>query len=163
MLKYCTKRILLAILTIFIVAAITFFAMNAIPGGPFNKEKATSEAAKAVLEARFNLDKPVGEQFILYLKNLMHGAQERARHIRDDMGRVQRVGQTGRHGGRDSHSWRAAAGLDCGAYAQPLARPVDNIRDYAVCVGAQFCSGHNTYAGVLSYAGLVQRVFDHRR
>ena len=38
MLKYCTKRILLAILTIFIVAAITFFAMNAIPGGPFNKE-----------------------------------------------------------------------------------------------------------------------------
>ena len=48
MLKYCTKRILLAILTIFIVAAITFFAMNAIPGGPFNKEKATSEAAKAV-------------------------------------------------------------------------------------------------------------------
>lgn len=74
MLKYCTKRILLAILTIFIVAAITFFAMNAIPGGPFNKEKATSEAAKAVLEARFNLDKPVGEQFILYLKNLMHGA-----------------------------------------------------------------------------------------
>lgn len=73
MLKYCTKRILLAILTTFIVAAITFFAMNAIPGGPFNKEKATSEAAKAVLEARFNLDKPVGEQFILYLKNLMHG------------------------------------------------------------------------------------------
>ena len=35
-----------AILTIFIVAAITFFAMNAIPGGPFNKEKATSEAAR---------------------------------------------------------------------------------------------------------------------
>ena len=73
MLKYCTKRILLAIFTIFIVAAITFFAMNAIPGGPFNKEKATSEAAKAVLEARFNLDKPVPQQFILYLKNFLHG------------------------------------------------------------------------------------------
>jgi oligopeptide transport system permease protein len=47
--------------------------MNAIPGGPFNKEKATSPAVKAVLEQRFNLDKPVGVQFILYMKNLVHG------------------------------------------------------------------------------------------
>ena len=47
--------------------------MNAIPGGPFNSEKALSEATKAVLEQRYNLDKPVLVQFVLYLKNLMHG------------------------------------------------------------------------------------------
>ncbi|HPE16130.1 MAG TPA: ABC transporter permease [Oscillospiraceae bacterium] len=71
--KYAIKRILLAAVTIFIIIAITFFAMNAIPGGPFNKEKATDPAVLAVLEARYNLDKPVPVQFLLYLKNLLHG------------------------------------------------------------------------------------------
>ena len=73
MLKYSIKRILLAIVTIFIIAAITFFAMNAIPGGPFAKEKAPEARIQAVLQARFNLDKPVGEQFLLYLRNLSQG------------------------------------------------------------------------------------------
>lgn len=71
--KYIIKRVLLALLSVFIIIAITFFAMNAIPGGPFNKEKATDPAVIAVLEARFNLDKPVGTQFLLYLNNLVHG------------------------------------------------------------------------------------------
>ena len=42
--RYIAKRVLLAILTIFIICAITFFLMHAIPGGPFNREKALSEA-----------------------------------------------------------------------------------------------------------------------
>lgn len=71
--KYAIKRIVLAVMTIFIIVAITFFAMNAIPGGPFNKEKATDPAVLAVLEARYNLDKPVPVQFLLYLKNILHG------------------------------------------------------------------------------------------
>ncbi len=73
MLKYTVKRVLLAVVTVFIIAAITFFAMNAIPGGPFDKEKAPDPAVQAVLEARFNLDKPVTQQFIIYLGNLLHG------------------------------------------------------------------------------------------
>ena len=73
MLKYTVKRVLLAAVTVFIIAAITFFAMNAIPGGPFDKEKAPDPAVQAVLEARFNLDKPVTQQFIIYLGNLLHG------------------------------------------------------------------------------------------
>ena len=73
MTRYIVKRVILAILTIFIVCAITFFAMNAIPGGPFNSEKALSPATKAALEKRFNLDKPVPVQFILYMGNIMHG------------------------------------------------------------------------------------------
>ena len=71
--KYVVKRIILAIASLLIICAITFFGMNAIPGGPFNKEKATSPAVKAVLEQRFNLDKPVGVQFVMYMENLMHG------------------------------------------------------------------------------------------
>ncbi len=73
MLKYSVKRILLAVLTVFIIAAITFFAMNAIPGGPFAKEKAPEASVRAVLEKRFNLDKPLLEQFFLYLGNLLRG------------------------------------------------------------------------------------------
>ena len=71
--KYIVKRVLLAILSILIVSAITFFVMNAIPGGPFNKEKATSKEAQQVLEERYNLDKPVPEQYVLYMNNLLHG------------------------------------------------------------------------------------------
>ncbi len=73
MLRYAVKRVLLAVLTVFIIAAITFFAMNAIPGGPFSSEKATDPAALAVLEARFGLDKPLLEQFVVYLGNLLRG------------------------------------------------------------------------------------------
>lgn len=73
MTKYVTKRILLALVTIFIVCGITFFAMNAIPGGPFDGEKAVSPEVKAAMEKRFNLDKPVPEQFVIYMKNLLNG------------------------------------------------------------------------------------------
>ena len=64
---------MLAIVTVLVISMITFFAMNAIPGGPFNKEKATSPQVQAVLEARYNLDKPVGEQYVLYMNNILHG------------------------------------------------------------------------------------------
>ncbi|MDO4648424.1 MAG: ABC transporter permease [Eubacteriales bacterium] len=71
--KYLVKRILLAVLSVFIICLITFFAMNAVPGGPFNSEKALSASTKEVLMKRYNLDKPVIEQFFLYLGNLLHG------------------------------------------------------------------------------------------
>ena len=71
--KYVVKRILLAVLTVFVICAITFFLMHAVPGGPFNKEKALSEATIAALNARYNLDKPVWQQFLLYMKNLFRG------------------------------------------------------------------------------------------
>lgn len=71
--KYILKRIFLALFTILFICVITFALMNAIPGGPFNKEKALSEATIASLNARYNLDKPLYVQFILYMKNLLHG------------------------------------------------------------------------------------------
>jgi len=71
--RYIVKRILLAIMTIFIVCCLTFFLMHAVPGGPFNSEKALSEATIQALNARYNLDKPIFTQFILYMKGLLHG------------------------------------------------------------------------------------------
>ena len=71
--RYAVKRILLAIVTVFIIITITFFTMNAIPGGPFASEKAPDPAVQKVLEERFNLDKPVGQQFLIYIDNMFHG------------------------------------------------------------------------------------------
>ena len=71
--KYVIKRLLLAVVTVLIICAITFFTMHAVPGGPFNREKALSEATIAALNTRYGLDKPVGEQFILYMKGIVHG------------------------------------------------------------------------------------------
>ena len=67
------KRILLALLTVLIICMITFFAMHAVPGGPFNREKALSQATVDALNARYGLDKPLFTQFINYMKGLLHG------------------------------------------------------------------------------------------
>lgn len=73
MTKYLIKRVLLALLSIFLICMITFFLMNAVPGGPFSSEKAVSPQVMAALEARFNLDKPLWQQFVMYMGNILHG------------------------------------------------------------------------------------------
>lgn len=64
---YIVKRILLAILTVFLVITITFFVMHAVPGGPFTSEKAVTPAVQEALEKKYGLDKPLFEQYITYL------------------------------------------------------------------------------------------------
>ena len=70
---YMVKRFLMALLTVFLVVAITFFVMHAIPASPFSSEKAKSDATIAALEAKYGFDKPVPVQFVNYLKNILHG------------------------------------------------------------------------------------------
>ncbi len=69
---YIAKRIVLAAFTVFLVITITFFAMKAIPGGPFLSEKAPSPAVTAQLEAKYGLDKPLMEQYTTYLTDVLH-------------------------------------------------------------------------------------------
>lgn len=71
--RYVIKRVLLAIVTVFVVVAITFFTMNAIPGGPFDKEKASDPATIKALTERYDLDKSLGEQFGIYLSRMLQG------------------------------------------------------------------------------------------
>ena len=68
---YILKRVLLAVLTVWVVITITFFVSRAVPGGPFLGEKAISAAAQAALEAKYGLDKPVMEQYITYLTDIV--------------------------------------------------------------------------------------------
>ena len=70
-LVYILKRILLAILTIWVVITVTFFVVHLIPGGPFTAEKAVSPEVQAALEAKYGLDKPVHEQYFTYLKDIV--------------------------------------------------------------------------------------------
>ena len=70
-LLYIGKRVLLMILTVWIVITITFFVTRAVPGGPFMGEKAISPAAQAALEAKYGLDKPVPEQYLTYLTDIV--------------------------------------------------------------------------------------------
>ena len=68
---YILKRILLAILTVWIVITVTFFVMHAVPGGPFMSEKAITASAQKALEAKYGLDKPLLEQYGTYLKDIV--------------------------------------------------------------------------------------------
>jgi oligopeptide transport system permease protein len=70
-LMYILKRIALAVLTVWVVITVTFFVMRAVPGGPFMSEKAISETAQAALEAKYGLDKPLSEQYLTYLKDIV--------------------------------------------------------------------------------------------
>ncbi|HEY8444873.1 MAG TPA: ABC transporter permease [Bacilli bacterium] len=68
---YILKRLLLAIATIFLVITITFFAMNAIPGGPFLSERPVTNEVLDALKAKYGLDKPLIIQYFNYLKNVV--------------------------------------------------------------------------------------------
>jgi oligopeptide transport system permease protein len=68
---YIVKRILLAIVTIWVVITVTFFVMHAVPGGPFIGEKAVSESVMKAMEAKYGLDKPLGVQYVTYLSDVV--------------------------------------------------------------------------------------------
>ena len=70
-LGYILKRLGLAVLTVWVVITATFFIMHAVPGVPFMSEKATSPAVTAQLEAKYGFDKPVWQQYLTYLKDIV--------------------------------------------------------------------------------------------
>ena len=69
---YIIRRILWMIPLLWAIATITFFLMHAVPGGPFASEKPVPESVQQALNARYNLDKPIWEQYGLYLWDLAH-------------------------------------------------------------------------------------------
>ncbi len=71
--KYFVKRIAMGILSVFIVATLTFFLMNLVPGGPFVAEKSISKAAQEALEAKFGLDKPLLQRYTTYMTDFLQG------------------------------------------------------------------------------------------
>lgn len=72
MIKYIGKRLVASLLTIWVVITLTFFLMRLMPGGPFDSDKLTPQV-KANMEAKYGMDKPLSEQYFMYMNNLIHG------------------------------------------------------------------------------------------
>ncbi|WP_227394686.1 ABC transporter permease [Jeotgalibacillus aurantiacus] len=70
MTTYIVKRFFIMIITVLVIATLTFFLMKGIPGSPFNQDRGTSEAVQANLEAHFGLDQPWYVQYGVYLKSI---------------------------------------------------------------------------------------------
>ena len=70
---FILKRLVQGIFTVWFIATATFFAMHNVPGDPLLNDRATTEAIRANLQAKYGLDKPVTTQYVIYLGNLVRG------------------------------------------------------------------------------------------
>src|SRR6266567_7702689 len=73
MAAFLIRRVLALVPVLFFVALMTFVLMHATPGGPWDREKPLSPQAVANLNAKYDLDRPLSEQFLRYLWNAVHG------------------------------------------------------------------------------------------
>ena len=73
MVKYILKRVGYSLITLFVLITVTFFLMQLLPGDPFTGEKKISEAIMANMMAKYGLDKPVWQQYLLYIGNVLQG------------------------------------------------------------------------------------------
>jgi oligopeptide transport system permease protein len=75
MTKYIIRRIIFAVPVLIAISMATFLLIQALPGGPFDSvgTKAMPEQIKALMERRYGLDRPLYEQYFLYIGNLLSG------------------------------------------------------------------------------------------
>lgn len=75
MLKYIARRVLIGLLTMIFLITATFFLMRIIPGSPFINDDESVAAQKQYeqLNAKYGLDKPLTEQYAIYMRGLIHG------------------------------------------------------------------------------------------
>lgn len=70
---YTLRRVLSALPTVLIVITVCYLLLHATPGGPFDSDRKVSAAVLANLQAKYHLDLPLWQQYLLYLKSLLHG------------------------------------------------------------------------------------------
>lgn len=73
MLSYTIRRLGSAVPTLFIIITIAFFMMRLAPGGPFDREKQLPPEIEANILRAYDLDKPIHQQYFIYLKNILQG------------------------------------------------------------------------------------------
>ena len=73
MLVYVLRRLASAIPTLFIIVTLAFFMIRLAPGGPFDLERPLDPLIMKNLERAYNFDKPLWQQFTIYLGNLAQG------------------------------------------------------------------------------------------
>lgn len=70
---YTLRRILATLPTMLAVISVCYFLLHATPGGPFDSERQVSAAVLANLQAKYHLDLPLWQQYLLYLQGLVQG------------------------------------------------------------------------------------------
>ena len=70
MIKLIIKRLLVAIPTLIVIIAFVFILMRLAPGGPFTSERALPPEIEKNIQAAYNLDKSIPEQFLIYVSNI---------------------------------------------------------------------------------------------
>jgi ABC-type dipeptide/oligopeptide/nickel transport system permease component len=72
-LAYTIKRLLQGLITVWFIATATFVAMHAVPGDPLSGERLANEEIRANLMARYGLDRPIWDQYLIYMGNMTRG------------------------------------------------------------------------------------------
>ncbi len=70
--KYILKRLVVSIVTVWVLTTVVFILVRLMPGDPFSSDKMTPEI-KANIERYYGFDKPVIVQYFTYLNNILHG------------------------------------------------------------------------------------------
>lgn len=73
MAKYILRRLIISIITIWLLATVSFFLLRTLPGNPFQTEKLLTVEMQQRMMAYYGLDRPLIEQYFTYMKNLVHG------------------------------------------------------------------------------------------
>lgn len=73
MVKYIFKRLIISIVTIWLLATVSFFLLRTLPGNPFQTEKLLTVEMQERMMAYYGLDRPLIEQYFTYMKNLLRG------------------------------------------------------------------------------------------
>ena len=71
--SFSLRRALATIPTLLAVISACYFLLHATPGGPFDSERQVSAAVLANLQAKYHLDLPLWQQYLLYLKSILQG------------------------------------------------------------------------------------------
>ena len=71
-LKYIGKRLVISLITLFVILMVLFLMVKFLPGSPINNEK-LSASARAAIEAQYGLDQPIPVQFVRYIQNMLTG------------------------------------------------------------------------------------------
>jgi oligopeptide transport system permease protein len=72
MLRYILRRLVIALIAIFVLATVTFFLLRLVPGDPFAGPRVTPEV-KERMRIHYGLDKPLVEQYLIYMGNIARG------------------------------------------------------------------------------------------
>lgn len=71
--KYILQRVLLMFLAMFFIISLTFVLMKSIPGEAGTSDPNMDPEVKAAIIAHYGLDKPISEQYVLFMKNVVKG------------------------------------------------------------------------------------------